>query len=123
MDSQTPNSKQGVQQLIGRLAVLGRFISPFTYRLKSFFATLKGAQQADWNQECDQVLIAIKHYLTKPQVLASPKASDILYLYMVVSEILVSAALFKEDEIRKQRPIFFISKSLYEVEARYTHLK
>ena len=46
MDSQTPTSRKGVRQLTGRLAALGRFISCFIDRLKSFFATLKGAQRA-----------------------------------------------------------------------------
>ena len=43
MNSQTPASRKGAQQLAGRLVTLGRFISRFTYRLKSFFANLKGA--------------------------------------------------------------------------------
>ena len=123
MDSQTPTSRKGVQQLVGRLAALGQFISHFIYRLKSFFATLKGTQKVGWNQECDQALIEIKQYLIKPPVLISLEASDTLYLYLAVSKISVSVALFKEDENRKQRPIFFVSKSLSEVETRYTHLK
>ena len=36
-------SRKGVQQLTGRLATLGRFISRFTDRLKPFFAILKEA--------------------------------------------------------------------------------
>ena len=47
MESQTPTSSKGVQQLTGRLAALGRFISRFTNRLKPFFTTLKGAKQTD----------------------------------------------------------------------------
>ena len=46
MESQAPTSRKGVQQLTCRLVALGRFISRFTDRLKQFFATLKGAQQA-----------------------------------------------------------------------------
>ena len=42
MDSQAPTSRKGVQQLIGRLAALERFISRFTDRLKPFFITLNG---------------------------------------------------------------------------------
>ena len=34
-----------------------------------------------------------------------------------------TAALFKEDENWKQRPIFFVRKSLSEAETRYTHLE
>ena len=46
MNSQTPTSRKGIQQLTGRLAALGRSLSHFINRLKAFFATLKGAQQA-----------------------------------------------------------------------------
>ena len=123
MESQAPTSRKRVQQLTSRLAALRRFISRFTDCLKLFFATLKGAQQAGWNQDCDQALATIKHYLIEPPILASPKTGETLYLYIVVSEVSVSAALFKEDEQRKQRPIFFISKSLSEAETLYTRLE
>ena len=46
MDSQTPASRKGLQQLTSWLAALGQFISRVIDRLKPFFATLKGAQQA-----------------------------------------------------------------------------
>ena len=67
--------------------------------------------------------MTIKQYLTKPPTLASLGAGDTLCLYLVVSEVLVSAALFKEDENRKQRPLLFIRKSLSEVETQYTRLE
>ena len=97
MDSQIPTSKKGVQQLTDRLVALGQFISRFTNRLKPFFITLKEAKGIGWNEECDQALIVIK--------------------------LSVSTTLFKEDENRKQGPIFFISKSLAEAETRYTRLE
>ena len=56
--------------------------------------------------------MAIKQYLTEPPILASPEVGDTLYLYLVVLDVLVSATLFKEDENQKQRPMFFVSKSL-----------
>ena len=31
--------------------------------------------------------------------------------------------MFKEDENQKHRIVFFVSKSLFEVETRYTHLE
>ena len=45
MESSAPTTRKGVQQRIGRLVALGPFISHFTYRLKPFFTTLKGAKQ------------------------------------------------------------------------------
>ena len=106
-----------------RLATLGRFISRFTDRLKPFFVTLKGANQVEWNEECDEALTAIKQYLVEPPVLACTEAGETLFVYLVVSDVSVSAALFQEDENRKQRLVFFVSKSLVDVETRYNHLE
>ena len=60
LQSSDPNSKKGIQQLTGRLAALGRFISRFMDRLKPFFTTLRGANRGEWNEECDRSFIAIK---------------------------------------------------------------
>ena len=49
LQSPAPSSKKGIQQLTGWLAALGRFISRFTDRLKPFFTTLRGANQAEWD--------------------------------------------------------------------------
>ena len=49
LESPAPSSRKWVQKLTD----LGRFISRFTDRLNPFFATLKGANQAEWNEECD----------------------------------------------------------------------
>ena len=123
LESLAPSSRKGVQQVTGRLAALGRFISRFTGRLKPFFATLKGVDWAGWNEECDQALVAIKHYLVKPPILTSPEPSETLFMYLTVSDIAVSAALFKENTDGRQRPVFFVSKSLADAETRYSHLE
>ena len=65
----------------------------------------------------------IKQYLVEPQILASPEAGETLFVYLAVSDVLVSDALFKEDENRKQRLVFFVSKSLVDAETRYSHLE
>ena len=109
--------------MTGWLAALGRFISRFTNRLKPFFATLKGANRAEWNEECDEALTVIKQYLAEPLVLASLEAGETLFVYLAVSDVSVSAALFKEDENKKQRPVFIVSKSLADAETRYSHLE
>ena len=99
------------------------FISRFTDRLKPFFATLRGANQAGWNEECDQALVAIRHYLAEPPVLASPEADETFFMYLAVSDVAVSVVLFKEGEDGRQKPVFFVNKSLANVETRYNHLE
>ena len=109
--------------MTGWLAALGRFISRFTNLLKPFFATLKGANRAGWNEECDQAFIAIKQYLEEPPVLTSPRDGKTLFVYLEVLNVAVSAALFKENEDGRQRSVFFVSKSLADAETRYSHLE
>ena len=123
LESPTPNSRKAVQQLIGRLATLGWFISRFIDRLKPFFATLRGANRAEWNKECDRALFQIKQYLAKPPILASPDIGETLFVYLEISDTAVSVALFKENEDGKQRPVFFVSKSLANVETRYSRFE
>ena len=65
----------------------------------------------------------IKQYLAKPPVLASLEAGKTLFVYLAVSDVAVSAALFKENADGRQRPVFFVSKSLVDAEIRYSHLE
>ena len=109
--------------MTGRLVALGCFISPFIDRLNPFFVTLKWANWVRWNEECDEALTAIKKYLVETPVLASPEASETLFLYLVVLNVSVSVSLFKEDENKKQRPVFSVSKSLADTETRYNYLE
>ena len=102
---------------------MGWFISRFTNHLKPFFATLRGANRARWNEECDRAFIHIKQYLAKPPILASSDTGETLFVYLAVSDTTVSVALFKENEDGKQRPVFFVSKSLADAETRYIRLK
>ena len=67
--------------------------------------------------------MAIKQYLAEPPVLASPEADEALFIYLTVSDVAVSAALFKESVDGKQRPVFFVSKSLADAETKYNHLE
>ena len=66
-----------------------------------FFITIRGAKRVRWDEKCDQALLAIKQYLIELLIWASPGADDTLYLYLVVSKVSISAALFTEDENRK----------------------
>ena len=123
LESPAPSSIKEVQQLISRLAALGRFISRFTDRLKPFFTTLRGANWAGWNEECDRAFTQIKQYLAEPPILASPDTDETLFVYLTVPDTAISVALFKENEDGKQRPVFYVSKSLADAETRYSHLE
>ena len=121
--SPAPSSRKEVQQLTGRSTALGRFISRFTDSLKPFFTTIRGANQAGWNEECDRAFTQINQYLAEPPILASPDTGETLFVYLAVSDTTISVALFKENGDGKKRPVFFIRKSLADAETRYSHIE
>ena len=123
LESLALSFRKGIQQLTDRLAALGRFISRSTNRLKLFFATLKEANRAGWNEECDRAFTHIKQYLAKPPILTSPDTGETLFVYLVVFEVAVSVALFKENSDKSQKLAFYVSKSLADAETRYSHLE
>ena len=84
---------------------------------------LRGTIRAGWNKECDKALTAIKQYLEEPLVLASPEADETLFVYLAVSDVSVSVALFKKTENIKQRLVFFVRNSLADSETQYSHLE
>ena len=64
----------------------------------------------------------IKQYLVEPLILASPEAGKTLFVYLAVLDVVVSATLFKENANGRQRPVFFVSKSLADAEPDTTTL-
>jgi hypothetical protein len=48
--------------------------------------------------------------------------SEVLYLYLVVSPIAISAALIREDE-GVHKPVYFVSKALHGAKKRYPQIE
>ena len=97
------------QSLIGRLV---RLISLYSDRLQPFFIALKGADAKGWGLECDDAFWAIKEYIASPLSLSQLVEGEELYLYLVASTTVVSAALVRLGPDSKQILVYFISKAL-----------
>ena len=97
LESPAPSYRKEVQQQTGRLAALGRFFSRFTDLLKPFFTTLREANRAGWNEECDRAFTQIKQYLAESPILASPDTSETLLVYLAVLDTAVSVTLFQRE--------------------------
>jgi hypothetical protein len=117
---QPPRTLKQLQQLTGRIAVLNRFISRSTDKCLPFFKILKKA--FTWNEECEENFRSLKEYRLNPPLLSRQVEAKILYLYLEVSTSVVSSVLVREDS-GVQRPVYFTSKALHGVEARYPHIE
>ena len=97
-----------VQSLIEKVAALNRFVSRATDKCMLFFKILKKAFQ--WTDECEEALAKIKEYLTKPPLLSPSMMGEKLYLYLVVSNTLVSSVLIREEE-NVQKLVYYSSQA------------
>ena len=82
---------------------------------------LKGSKRFEWTDKCKQVFQALKEHLRCPLLLSKPIEGEKLYLYHVVSEETISAALVREEE--KVWPGYYVSKRLLDAETRYPKLE
>ena len=90
-------------------------VSRATDRCVPFFDVLRGSKKFEWTDKCEQALQDLKEHLGRPLLLSKPIVGEKLYLYLLVSEEAVSAALIREDE-RIQWPIYYVSKRLLDAE-------
>ncbi|XP_024172010.2 uncharacterized protein LOC112178020 [Rosa chinensis] len=114
-----PETKEDIQVLTGRIAALSRFISRLTDRCKPFFRALKNKRADFWGPEQSEALASLKKYLSGRQFLSVPRDGEPLCIYLAISDVATSAALFREEGHR-QEPIAYTSRSLLDTETRYS---
>ena len=64
----------------------------------------------------------MKKYLSSPPLLSPSRPGEKLYLYIVVSQVVVSAALVREEE-GSQWPVYFISRAFRGAKERYPRME
>ncbi len=111
-----PRTVKEVQSLTGRVVTLNRFVSRATDKCFPFFKTLRKA--FTWTDECQKSFEELKKYLTSPPLLSPSKQGEPLSLYLVVSRIVVSSALIREED-GVQLLVYYTSKAFQGAEERY----
>jgi hypothetical protein len=97
LNMQSPRTIKEVQQLIGRIAALTRFLPDSAIKCLPFFRTLRRKEEFQWNRECEEAFQELKKILSAPPVLSHPDPEQTLYLYLAVTNEAISAALVKEE--------------------------
>ena len=64
----------------------------------------------------------MKAYFGSPPFLSKPKEGEVLYVYLAVSDSVMSTVLVREED-RVQWPIYYVSKALLDAETRYTEIE
>ena len=79
-------------------------------------------EMIEWTEGCALAFQQLKEYLSRPPIMSSPLTDEVLFSYIVVAPYVVSLVLIRIDN-GIQRPVYYVSKSLHEVEIRYLPLE
>ena len=123
IETPPPKNKKKLQRLTGKLVALGRFIARFTDELWPFFLAIRKAGASGWTDSCQSVFKKIKHCLMQQPILSSPLPKEKLYMYMAVSEWAINVVLFRCPSSKEQKPIYYVSRALADVETRYSKME
>ena len=74
------------------------------------------------DRECATAFQQLKDYLARPPIMSSPEPNEVLFAYIAIVPYTVSLVLIRVDN-GVQQPVYYVSKSLHEVEVRYLPLE
>ncbi|KAK2998543.1 hypothetical protein RJ639_023122 [Escallonia herrerae] len=72
--------------------------------------------------DCHKSFEELKTYLSSPSLLSKPLFGEDLFLYLSITDVAVSAILVREED-GVQKPIYYVSKVLQDVETRYPKIE
>jgi hypothetical protein len=109
------------------MAALSRFIPQLGEKGLPFIKLLKASEKFAWTEEADRAFTQLKAFLTSPLVLNVPQPNEVLLLYIVATDRVISTVLVVEREelghiYKVQRPVYFISEVLNESKTRYPQI-
>jgi len=113
-----PKNIKEVQQLLGRLTALFRFVPCLAEKTRPMVQLLWKATKFSWDNRCEENFKQFKEFLTFPAVIQKPRPDHPILVYLAVSEQAVSATLVQEAE-DEERPVYFVSRTLHVAETRY----
>jgi hypothetical protein len=110
--------------LTGRLAALSRFISKLGEKALPFYQLLRKMDKFTWAAEAQAAFDDLKHRLSTPPVLVTPRKKEPMLLYIAATNQMVRSALVVEHaedgkEHGVQRPVYYLSEVLSPTKQRY----
>jgi len=114
----SPQNMKEVQQLLGRLTALSRFVSRLAERTRPMVQILRKASKFSWDDRCEEIFKQLKDFLTCPSIIQKSRPDQPILVYLAALEEATSVALVQEDEGEEQ-PIYFVSWTFHATKTRY----
>ena len=120
MEMQPPKNISQMRTLQGRVHSIRCFISQLADISQPFTKTLHKGVTFTWSEECENNFNHIKKYLSNPPILMPPIQGKPLILYVSTIDASLGALLAQHDENKKERAIYYISRTLVAYEKNYS---
>jgi hypothetical protein len=90
---QSPRTRKEIQKLTGMMAALNQLISKLDEHGIPFYKLLWKVDGFQWDDQAVMAFIELKQYLKSLPTLIPPKPKDVLLLYVVATDIVVSIVI------------------------------
>jgi hypothetical protein len=114
-----PTMKRELQQLIGKINFVRRFISNLSGWIEPFMdlVKIKADEEFRWGVEQQQAFKEIKEYLARPPVLVPPQQDRSFYIYLSVGDTSIASVVVQVYD-GKEKVVFYLSGRMLDMETR-----
>ena len=77
------------------IAALNRFIYRSADRCRPFYLLMNKWKRFEWSEDCALAFQQPKKYLSRPPIISSPEADEVLSAYIVVAPHAISLVLIR----------------------------
>jgi hypothetical protein len=117
-----PTCLTDVQKFTGCLASLSRFVSRLGEKALPLYQLMRKSDNFVWTKEADAAFHELKRMLSTTPILASPLSRELMLLYIVATNRVVSVVIVVEREEngeKIQRPVYYLSEVLSNSKQNY----
>jgi hypothetical protein len=115
-----PTMKRELQQLIGMINFVRRFISNLFGRIELFMdlVKIKADEEFCWGVEQQRAFEEIKKYLARPPVLVPPQQDMPFYIYLSVGDTSITSVVVQVYD-GKEKVVFYLNRRMLDTKTRY----
>jgi hypothetical protein len=119
-----PTTKRELQQLIGRINFVRRFISNLSGRIEPFIdlVKIKADEEFHWGVGQQWVLKETKEYLARQPVLVPSQQDRSVYIYSTVGDTSIASVVVQVYD-GKEKVLFYLSRRMLDTVTRYPEVE